>query len=49
LTPENVVRAIDEVGPYAIDINSGVEVQPGVKDPLRLARLLGEVARLSGR
>ena len=49
LTPENVVRAIDEVAPFAIDINSGVEVQPGVKDPLRLAQLLGEVARLSGR
>ncbi len=49
LTPENVVRAIDEVGPYAIDINSGVEARPGVKDPQRLAQLLGEVARLSGR
>lgn len=40
LTPENVVNAISEVRPYAVDINSGVESQPGVKDHARLKNLL---------
>jgi phosphoribosylanthranilate isomerase len=40
LTPENVVRAITEVQPFAVDINSGVELRPGVKDHSRLKELL---------
>jgi phosphoribosylanthranilate isomerase len=40
LAPENVVRAITEVQPYAVDINSGVELRPGVKDHSRLKELL---------
>jgi phosphoribosylanthranilate isomerase len=43
LTPENVVEAIAEVQPFAVDINSGVELQPGVKDHARLKKLLGLV------
>jgi phosphoribosylanthranilate isomerase len=36
LTPANVRRAIDVVRPFAVDVSSGVEQAPGVKDPDRL-------------
>jgi len=36
LNADNVGRAIDAVRPYAIDVSSGVESQPGVKDAGRL-------------
>lgn len=47
LTPENVVRAITEVQPFAVDINSGVELRPGVKDHSRLKELLQLVQKTS--
>ncbi len=45
LTPENVAAAIQGVQPFAIDINSGVEVRPGLKDYGRLQALVEEVRR----
>ena len=40
LTPENVRQAIAQVQPYAVDVSSGVENQPGRKDHDKLRAFL---------
>ncbi len=40
LTPENVARAITAVRPYAVDVASGVESAPGIKDHSKMARFI---------
>lgn len=40
LTPENVARAVRAVRPFAVDVASGVEESPGVKDPDRMSRFV---------
>ncbi|MDD1668998.1 MAG: phosphoribosylanthranilate isomerase [Methanomicrobiales archaeon] len=40
LTPENVAAAIGDVRPYAVDVASGVEVRPGIKDPSRVTEFI---------
>jgi phosphoribosylanthranilate isomerase len=40
LHPENVADAIRAVHPYAVDVASGVESSPGVKDPLLVERFV---------
>jgi phosphoribosylanthranilate isomerase len=44
LTAENVAEGIAAVGPYAVDVASGTEAAPGVKDPARLAAFLAAAA-----
>jgi len=44
LSPENVADAVAKSGAFFIDVNSGVETSPGVKDHAKL-RALGEILR----
>ena len=37
LTPDNVGAAIETTRPFAVDVASGVEASPGVKDPEKVA------------
>lgn len=43
LAPENVALAIRQARPFAVDVNSGVEVSPGRKDLAKVRRLVAEV------
>ena len=40
LTPENVGEAIAAIAPDGVDLSSGVEVQPGIKDLAKVEQLL---------
>jgi phosphoribosylanthranilate isomerase len=43
LNPDNVADAIERVRPFGIDVSSGVEAAPGVKDHGRLRRLFDSI------
>lgn len=45
INPSNVRRALDLVQPDGIDLCSGVEAEPGRKDPKKLFALLGEIRK----
>jgi phosphoribosylanthranilate isomerase len=44
LTPDNVAEGIAATKPYAVDVASGVEASPGVKDPAKLEAFLSIAA-----
>jgi len=46
LKPDNVAAAITAVKPYAVDLSSGVESAPGIKDAGRIRMLMNEVKRV---
>jgi phosphoribosylanthranilate isomerase len=49
LTAENVAAGIAAVEPFAVDVASGVEASPGIKDPDKLAAFIGAAAPVEAR
>ncbi|MBN9119430.1 MAG: phosphoribosylanthranilate isomerase [Planctomycetes bacterium] len=49
LTPENVAEAVARVRPWGVDVASGVESAPGVKDPDKVAQFVTNVRAAEGR
>ncbi|MEM1883943.1 MAG: phosphoribosylanthranilate isomerase, partial [Candidatus Bathyarchaeia archaeon] len=45
LRPENVCEAILTVRPFAVDVSSGVESKPGIKDQQKIVSFIREVKR----
>ena len=45
LDPSNVADAVTVLGPYAVDVASGVEASPGVKDPVRVRDFVARARR----
>ena len=49
LTPETVQAAIGLVEPWAVDVASGVEAAPGIKDPAKLTAFVAAVRAVGNR
>jgi len=46
LNPDNVTLAVQQVQPYAVDVSSGVETEPGRKDHQKVAEFIRRVRNL---
>jgi len=46
LNPENIADALQQLNLYGVDLSSGVESQPGIKDPDKIKQLMNEVYRV---
>ena len=43
LRPDNVAQAITKVKPYAVDVSSGIEISPGIKDHKKMEEFMHAV------
>lgn len=43
LGPDNIAEAHAQTNPYALDLSSGVEASPGIKDPAKLQALFANI------
>ncbi len=43
LSPQNIRTAVKQATPYAVDVNSGVESAPGIKDHEKLKQLFEQI------
>jgi phosphoribosylanthranilate isomerase len=46
LDPSNIERAISSIRPFAVDVNSGIEKSPGIKDPVLMKDLMEKIRRM---
>ena len=47
LTPENVIPAIRQVQPWGVDVASGIEVEPGIKDPQLMRKFISNALSIN--
>ncbi len=45
LNPDNILAGIAAFAPQAVDVNSGVEMAPGLKDPVKMEHLFSTLAQ----
>jgi len=46
LSPENIESAIQTVRPFCVDVNSGVEIEPGIKDRAKIVEFVQKVRKI---